>query len=63
MSETRTPAPVFDEETGYLCLSNGAVRQVVLRFKWPFFYVLWKKGEKQEVPIRIDELFRLILGK
>lgn len=61
MCETRTPAPIFEEETGYLCLSNGAVRQVILRWKYPYFYVMWKKGDKQEIAIRIDELFRLLL--
>jgi hypothetical protein len=56
--------PIFESESGFLTLSDGRYRQVIFRFRWPFFYVLWKKGNnKIEVPIRIDELFRLLLSK
>ena len=58
--ETRTPAPFFDEQTGYLCLGDGRHNQVVLRFKWPYFYLMWKK-DKREIPVRIDHLFRMLV--
>jgi hypothetical protein len=60
--EAVTPQPVFEPDTGFLCLSDGKYRQVVLRFEWPFFYILWRKGPKKEIPLRIDELFKLIQG-
>jgi hypothetical protein len=61
-NETRTPVPVFEEQTGYLCLSDGRYRQVVLRFEWPNFYFLWTKDKpKVEIRLRIDRLFRLLV--
>jgi len=60
LTRTHTPIPCFDPETGYLYLTDGQRNQVLLRFEWPHVYVLWRRGEKTEVPLHIGELFRLL---
>lgn len=57
---TRTPVPQFDPQTGYLLLSDGCKNQVLFRFEWPYLYLLWRRGPKEEVPLHIGDLFRLV---
>ena len=56
----RTPVPIYDEQTGYLCLTDGRYRQVVARVKGAYVYLMWKRRPKQEIAIRIGDLFNLI---
>lgn len=57
--ENRTPIPVFEPETGFLVLTDGRIRQVVLRFEWPNLHLYWKKG-KEEIPLSVGDFFHLV---
>ncbi len=56
-----TPVPVFDEETGYLCLSDGTHRQIVCRKDREAIYVWWKLSKK-EVRVTLSDLHSLFRG-
>ena len=52
-----TPAPIFDEETGYLYLKRGMQSQIVARFDEDgCIYVWWKRSGGEEVALTMDLL-------
>jgi len=60
-TDTNTPVPVFEKETGYLHLKGndrgGCYRaQTILRIGEDGKIYLWWKYGKREVPITIDQL-------
>lgn len=58
--DDRTPVPIFEPQTGFLCLTDGQHRQVVARVRGAYVYLMWKGKPKREVRVRIGDLFNLI---
>ena len=55
MSEDRTPAVQYEEETGYLVLKGPTCRQVLCRLDG-FTLYFWDRLEKRERPVTLDDL-------
>ena len=59
-SVTKTPRLSYEPSTGFVLLSDGCSRQVVLRAEKNMqLYLYWKKGD-QEVPVYLDELVEAV---